>query len=73
MKKFLENKISIVQDNDLHINEVIAMAIVVVVLLLIILIIVDAIKSYRRKKKEVVIFSHRKNKYKSRLGKKHKY
>ena len=73
MKKFLEEKLSIVYDKDLHVNEVIAIAIVVVALLLIILLTIDGIKARKNRKKETVIFSHRKNKYKSRLGKKHKY
>ena len=42
-----------------------------VLLLLIVLAIRDSVK--KRKNKETTIFSHRKNKYKSRLGKKNKY
>ncbi|MCI8349469.1 MAG: hypothetical protein HFE74_08575 [Firmicutes bacterium] len=71
MKQFLEEKLNIVHDGVVHVNELIAMAIVVVLLLLIVLAIRDSVK--KRKNKETTIFSHRKNKYKSRLGKKNKY
>ena len=71
MKQFLEEKLNIVHDGVVHVNELIAMAIVVVLLLLIVLPIRDSVK--KRKNKETTIFSHRKNKYKSRLGKKNKY
>ena len=71
MKKFLEEKLNILMDGNMHVNELIASAIVVVVILLIILLIVDKIK--RDRNKEATIFSHRKNKYKNRIGKKHKF
>jgi hypothetical protein len=71
MKEFLEEKLSIAFDGVLHVNEIIAMAIIVVVILLIILIICD--KAKKRRNRETTIFRHRKNRYKSRLGKKNKY
>lgn len=71
MTGFLADKLNIVKDGDLHVNELIAIAIVVVLSILIILLVVDKIKNERSK--ETTIFSHRKNKYKNRIGKKHKY
>ena len=71
MKQFLEEKLNIVHDGVVHVNELIAMAIVVIVVLLIILLVCDKLK--KQKNKEVTIFRHRKNRYKSRLGKKNKY
>ena len=71
MKQFLEERLNIVHDGVVHVNEIIAIAIVAVVALIIALLIMDLIK--KRKNKETTIFRHRKNKYKSRLGKKNKY
>ena len=66
MKGFLEEKLHIVHDGVLHVNEIIAIAIVAVLLIIIVLIISDAVK--RRRQRGNTIFSHRKNRYKSRLG-----
>lgn len=71
MKQFLEERLHIVHDGILHVNEAIAIAIVIVTVLLIVLAVCDIAK--KSKKKEATIFSHRKNRYKSRLGKKNKY
>lgn len=71
MKEFFRDKLNIAFDGALHVNEIIAVAIVAVVVLLIVLIIRDAIK--KRRNRETIIFRHRKNRYKSRLGKKNKY
>ena len=71
MKQFLRERLQIALDGVLHINEVIAIAIFVVALLLVILLIRDTVK--KRRSRETRIFSNRKNRYKSRLGKKNKY
>lgn len=71
MKQFFEEKLKIAADGVLHVNEVIAAAIAVVLVLLVALLIRDAVR--RRRSRETTIFSHRKNRYKSRLGKKNKY
>lgn len=71
MKRFFEERLNIAIDGTLHINEVIALAIVAVFVLLIIFTVRDAVK--RRRNRETTIFRHRKNRYKSRLGRKNKY
>lgn len=71
MRRFLEEKLNIAADGMLNINEIIAVAILVVAVLLIILVIIDKVK--KRRNRETTIFKHRKNRYKSRLGKKNKY
>ena len=71
MKQFLRERLQIALDGVLHINEVIAIAILVVALLLVILLIRDTVK--KRRSRETRIFRNRKNRYKSRLGKKNKY
>jgi len=71
MKQFLAEKLNIASDGVMHINEAIAIAIVVVVILLVILLVTEKIK--QNKNKETTIFSHRRNKYKNRIGKKHKF
>ena len=50
MKQFLEEKLNIVHDGVVHVNELIAMAIVVVLLLLIVLAIRDSVKSEKIKR-----------------------
>ena len=71
MKVFLEEKLHIVHDGILHINEVIAAAIVIVLIVLIVIGIKDLIKAARNRMpgRKKTIFSHRKNKYKNRIGK----
>ncbi len=71
MKEFLRERLHIALDGVLHVNEVIAIAILVVALLLMILLVCDTVK--KRRSRETRIFSNRKNRYKSRLGKKNKY
>ena len=71
MKQFLEERLNIAADGILHVNEIIALAIVAVVILLVVLLVRDKLKKHRNK--ETTIFRHRKNRYKSRLGKKNKY
>ena len=71
MRQFLAEKLNIAADGVMHVNEMIAIAIVVVVLLLVVLIVLDGIQ--KKKNREARIFSHRKNKYKNRIGKKHKF
>ena len=71
MKEFLRERLHIALDGVLHVNEVIAIAILVVALLLVILLVCDTVK--KRRSREARIFSNRKNRYKSRLGKKNKY
>ncbi len=71
MKEFLRERLHIALDGVLHVNEVIAIAILVVALLLVILLVCDTVK--KRRSRETRIFSNRKNRYKSRLGKKNKY
>ena len=71
MKEFLRERLHIALDGVLHANEVIAIAILVVALLLMILLVCDTVK--KRRSRETRIFSNRKNRYKSRLGKKNKY
>lgn len=71
MKEFLRERLHIARDGVLHVNEVIAIAILVVALLLVILLVCDTVK--KRRSRETRIFSNRKNRYKSRLGKKNKY
>ena len=68
MKEFLRERLHIALDGVLHVNEVIAIAILVVALLLVILLVCDTVK--KRRSRETRIFSNRKNRYKSRLGKK---
>ena len=70
MKEFLRERLHIALDGVLHVNEVIAIAILVVALLLVILLVCDTVK--KRRSRETRIFSNRKNRYKSRLGKKNK-
>lgn len=71
MKQFLAEKLNIASDGIMHVNEVIAIAIIVVVLLLVLLLVIEKIK--HDKNKEATIFRHRRNKYKNRIGKKHKF
>ena len=71
MKEFLRERLHIALDGVLHVNEVIAIAILVVALLLMILLVCYTVK--KRRSRETRIFSNRKNRYKSRLGKKNKY
>lgn len=75
IKDFLTEKFSIVIDGSWNKTEIIAAAIAVVVVLLVILLIVKIIKgiSKRVNPRKDTIFSHRKNKYKNRIGKKVKY
>ena len=75
MTEFLEENLGIVRDGVLTINETILFAIVAVLALLLVVIIVKFIvkaiyNSLPGKKK--TIFSHRKNQYKNRIGKKSK-
>ena len=71
MRQFLAEKLNIAADGVMHVNELIAIAIVVVALLLVVLLVMDKIQ--RDKNRQATIFSHRKNKYKNRIGKKHKF
>lgn len=75
MKDFLADKLHIVHDEVLHVNEAIAIAIVIVLALLLIVIIKDLIKHILNNApgRKKTIFSHRKNKYKNRIGKKNKF
>ena len=72
MKSFFENTLHIAHDGNLHINEVIGIAILTV---LAILLIRDLIKKAagRLPGRRKTIFSHHKNRYKTRIDKKRKY
>lgn len=75
MKEFLEEKLHIVHDGILHVNEVIAFALVTVIVILLIIVIRDLIKlaGNKMQKRKKTIFSHRKNRYKNSIGKKNKF
>lgn len=75
MMKFLEEKFDIVLDGNWNTNEIIAAAITVVIALLIIWLVIKIIGriAARLNPRKNTIFSHRKNKYKNRIGKKVKY
>ena len=70
MKSFFENTLHIAHDGNLHINEVIGIAILVAILLIRDLIKKAADRLPGRRK---TIFSHHKNRYKTRIDKKRKY
>lgn len=74
MKELFAEKLHIARDGILHVNEVIAVAIVVVFLILIIVVVRDVIKMMKNKMpgRKKTIFSHRKNRYKNSIGKKKK-
>jgi len=75
MTDFLAQTLNVVKDGILSINEVLFFAIVVVIGLLLLIFIIGQIKKFiynhgpGRKK---TIFSHRKNQYTNRIGKKSK-
>lgn len=75
MIDFLAQTLNVVKDGILSINEVLFIAIVVVIGLLLLIFIIGQIKKFiynhgpGRKK---TIFSHRKNQYTNRIGKKSK-
>lgn len=75
MREILAKKFHIVQDGYWSSNELIAAAILAVLVLILIMIAAKAIKrlSKRINPRKDTIFSHRKNKYKNRIGKKNKY
>ena len=75
MKSFFENTLHIAHDGNLHINEVIGIAILVIVTVLAILLIRDLIKKAadRLPGRRKTIFSHHKNRYKTRIDQKRKY
>ena len=75
MKSFFENTLHIAHDGNLHINEVIGIAILVIVTVLAVLLIRDLIKKAadRLPGRRKTIFSHHKNRSKTRLDKKRKY
>lgn len=73
MVNFFVNVLKINLDGVLSVNEVIAMAITVVVLLIIITLLKKPILDFLNRitpGKKKTIFSHRKNQYKTRIGKK---
>lgn len=73
MVNFFVNVLKINIDGVLSVNEVIAMAITVVVLLIIITLLKKPILDFLNRitpGKKKTIFSHRKNQYKTRIGKK---
>ena len=73
MVNFFVNVLKINIDGVLSVNEVIAMAITVVVLLIIITLLKKPILDFLNRVtpgKKKTIFSHRKNQYKTRIGKK---
>lgn len=75
MMKFLEEKFDIVMDGSWNTNEMIAAAITVVIALLVIWLVIKLIGRIIAglNPRKSTIFSHRKNKYKNRIGKKVKY
>ena len=75
MKQFLAQKLHIVVDGFWHVNEIIALAILCVLAVLAILFIFSLVKNIAEdvNPRKSTIFSHRKNKYKNRIGKKNKY
>lgn len=72
MKGFFENSLHIARDGDLHINEVIGIAIIAVVAVIILLLIADSVKKRagRAAGRKRTIFSHRPNRYRTRIKKK---
>ncbi len=75
MKSLFENTLHIAHDGNLHINEVIGIAILVIVTVLAVLLIRDLRKKAagRLPGRRKTIFSHHKNRYKTRIDKKRKY
>lgn len=74
MKEFLDN-LHIAHDGTLHVNEVLGLAVIGVMTLIVILIIRDIIRNIHKRLpgRKKTIFSHRKNKYKTRINKKNKF
>ncbi|MBR5230242.1 MAG: hypothetical protein IKW01_05220 [Firmicutes bacterium] len=75
MKYFLEEKFNIVADGSWTTTEILAAIIAALVILLLIAVIIKliGILLQRMNPRKDTIFSHRKNKYKNRIGKKVKY
>lgn len=71
MKDFLAESLHIARDGSLHVNEVIAIAIIIVAAVIIVLLLKDA--AVRTSAKKKTIFSHKKNRYKTRIGKRKKH
>lgn len=73
MTVFLEQYLGIVFDGELTVREGLIIAIVAVLILLVLAVMINAIRAKiaRSRRKKDAIFSNQKNKYKSRLGKKH--
>ncbi len=74
MKEFLDN-LHIAHDGNLHLNEVLGLAVAAVLTAIVILVIRDIARSVNNRLpgRKKTIFSHRKNKYKTRINKKNKY
>ena len=75
MKEFIVETLKIDMDGIFNINEAIAIAIAIVVLLLVIVLLKKPIMSFLNRitpGRKKTIFSHRKNQYKTRIGKKPK-
>lgn len=70
MGTFLKDTMHIAADGNLHVNEIILIAIAVVIAMIVVLLIRDAVKKSASRQR--TIFSHRKNRYKTRIGKKPK-
>ncbi len=75
MMNFLEEKFNIVMDGSWNTNEIIAAVIAALVVLLLIWLVIKLIGRIAAglNPRKSTIFSHRKNKYKNRIGKKIKY
>lgn len=75
IKELMAEKFNILIDGAWNKAEMVAAAIAAIVVLLLIILIVKLIKeiSRRANPRKDTIFSHRKNKYKNRIGKKVKY
>lgn len=74
MKEFLDN-LHIAHDGTLHVNEVIGLAVIAVLILIFALLIRDTVRTVNKRLpgRKKTIFSHRKNKYKTRINKKNKF
>lgn len=75
MMDFIRSTLNIVADGKWSSNEIIAMTIVLLVLIVLIFAIIKIVRTIIEllNPRKSTIFSHRKNKYKDRIGKKNKF
>ena len=75
MKDFLKDRLLIEFNGNWNLSEIVAVAILLVLVVIAVLCIFKLIKRLIKSAnpRKDTIFSHRKNKYKNSIGKKHKY